>query len=200
MKSTELVRYRKNHKLSQYDIAELLKVSRGAVAHWEKAEELPERAALWLQKRRWEEQGTLMQKVFDHAVQEEVGNTHRRGQEDSVLNLSEEAEKLLKDRGRTKGNTPDPAYSKEINKKVDLNGCQAVSGITDEDFFLPETRGVAPILNKDNAQLAAAVKEVVEKSLFDQKMDALQLDARIDTFIEKLREAVVDAVKGILGV
>jgi len=31
-------------------------------------------------------------------------------------------------------------------------------------------------------------------------MDALQLDARIDTFIEKLREAVVDAVKGILGV
>ncbi|MFA5436473.1 MAG: helix-turn-helix domain-containing protein [Candidatus Neomarinimicrobiota bacterium] len=182
MKSTELVRYRKNHKLSQYDIAELLKVSRGAVAHWEKAEELPERAALWLQKRRWEEQGTLMQKVFDHAVQEEVGNTHRRGQEDSVLNLSEEAEKLLKDRGRTKGNTPDPAYSKERNKKVDLN------------------KVVAPLLNKDNTQLTAAVKEVVEKSLFDQKMDALQLDARIDTFIEKLREAVVDAVKGILGV
>lgn len=206
MKSTELVTYRKSHKLSQYDIAEMLKVSRGAVAHWEKAEELPERAALWLQKRRQEEQGTLMQKVFDHAVQEEVGNTHRLGQEDSVLNLSQEAEKLLKDRGRTKGNTPDPAYSKETNKKVDLskvvalNGCQAVSGVTDEDFFLPETRNVSPLLNMDNPQLAAAVKEVVEKSLFDQKMDALQLDARIDTFVEKLREAVVDAVKGILGV
>lgn len=171
MKSTELVKYRKQHKLSQYDVAKMLKVSRGAVAHWEKAEELPERAALWLQKRRQEGQGTLMQKVFDHAVQEEVGNTHRLGQEDSVLNLSEEAEKLLKERGRTKGNTPDPAYSKEINKKVDLN-----------------------------TQLTAAIKEVVAKSLFDQKMDALQLNARIDTFIEKLREAVVDAVKRILGV
>lgn len=206
MKSTELVKYRKQHKLSQYDVAKMLKVSRGAVAHWEKAEELPERAALWLQKRRQEGQGTLMQKVFDHAVQEEVGNTHRLGQEDSVLNLSQEAEKLLKDRGRTKGNTPDPAYSKETNKKVDLskvvalNGCQAVSGVTDEDFFIPETRGVAPILNKDNAQVATAIKEVVEKSLFEQKLASLQLDERVDTLIEELRKVVVDTVKRILGV
>ena len=191
MKSTELVKYRKQHKLSQYDVAKMLKVSRGAVAHWEQAEELSERVALWLEMRK----ERFLKKAGTYSVQE-----------DNVFRLSAEAEKLLKDRGRTKSNTPDPAYSKETNKKVDLskvvalNGCQAVSGVTDEDFFIPETRGVAPILNKDNAQVATAIKEVVEKSLFEQKLASLQLDERVDTLIEELRKVVVDTVKRILGV
>lgn len=182
MKSTELVTYRKSHKLSQYDIADMLKVSRGAVAHWEKAEELPVRAALWLQKKLREETSDLCMKVFDHAVKEE--------------NKTSKVEPIPKP-----GAKPFPLgrTGMVVQEVIPNSGFVEVKGATDEDF-LPETRNVSPLLNMDNPQLAAAVKEVVEKSLFDQKMDALQLDARIDTFVEKLREAVVDAVKGILGV
>jgi transcriptional regulator with XRE-family HTH domain len=48
MKSIELVNYRKQQELTQYLLADKLGVSRGAVAHWEQAEELPAKVEAWL--------------------------------------------------------------------------------------------------------------------------------------------------------
>lgn len=168
MKSTELVKYRKQHKLSQYDLAKVMGVSRGSVAHWEQSGELPERATLWLEKRLKEEE----------LKTQKVGPIPKPGAKPFPI-------------GRT------GFIAQEIIPNSSFIG---VKGVTDEEFYPLRSNTDVPVLNKDNAQLAAAVKEVVEKSLFDQKMDALQLNERIDIFIEELRKVVVDTVKRILGV
>jgi hypothetical protein len=176
MKSSELVKYRKKHGLSQKDLAQKLKVSRGAVAHWEHAEELPEKMVDWLDDQ--------------HETEGAAGDKARAAAAETPV---------PRGRGAPQHARPALGYSSTASGVPPL-----LVGLSPAKQRLGKAMadGIRAELNRPSMPepLPEPLPEPPpKKCLFDRKLEALQLGTAIDEFVEELRGLTLEVARKGLG-